>query len=279
MGINGATVNSIISLTTDFGTDDIYVAAMKGIILTINPQVSIVDICHSIKPQNTTQAAFLINSVYKYFPAGTIHVIVVDPGVGSKRRALLVKSPTHSFIAPDNGILTPILYGTLSSSQHTRSKWAQLPDGFQAFSLTNPQFWHHPISTTFHGRDIFAPIAAHLSLGTKMGSFGEQVKKVRIHPIPVSRTRKNGEQVGHIIHIDHFGNLITNLKHENLTGDTIQIRIAGRQIEKISKCYADEEGLIALIGSSEHLEISIPNGSAARTLGLGIGDIVTLRCT
>jgi len=279
MGISNAAVNSFISLTTDFGTDDIYVAAMKGIILGINPQVTIIDICHSIEPQNVGQAAFLINSAHKYFPVGTIHVIVVDPGVGSKRRALLVNSPTCFFLAPDNGILTPIIYGTNPSLQHTKSKWAQLPNGFQAFALTNPQFWHHPVSTTFHGRDIFAPVAAHLSLGEKAESFGEQVRKVRTHSIPISHTRINGEQIGQIIHIDHFGNLITNLTKNNLKGDTLHLRIAGRQIDKLSQCYADGEGLIALIGSSEHLELSIPYGSAARTLGVGIGDTVILRCT
>ncbi|HJX70178.1 MAG TPA: SAM-dependent chlorinase/fluorinase, partial [Dehalococcoidia bacterium] len=246
-------MGAIITLTTDFGTQDAYVAAMKGVILGINPGATLVDICHSIEPQNIAQAAFVIGTAYDYFPQDTIHVVIIDPGVGSQRRAIALKTPRAFFVAPDNGVLSYVIGAS--------------PEEPQAVALTNPKFWRHPVSSTFHGRDIFAPVAAHLSLGVPLEEFGEVIPSLFAFPMPHPRMGANGELIGHIIHIDHFGNLITNVKKEDLPSGKLCLEIAGQRIESLSTSYAAGDKLLAVLGSSGHLEIAAKNGSAAGLLG------------
>jgi len=152
---------AIITLTTDFGIDDSYVAEMKGVILSINPEVTIVDICHTISPQNIAQAAYILSTTNRRFPRGTIHVIVVDPGVGTERQAVLLINEHGYFLGPDNGVLSYVV--------------EEAGEGIEAFAITNPSFWLSPLSNTFHGRDIFAPVAAYLSLGTSPQEFGDLI--------------------------------------------------------------------------------------------------------
>jgi hypothetical protein len=252
----------IVTLTTDFGLRDAYVASMKGVILGINPRATLVDICHHIEPQGITQAAFVLETTHRYFPPGTIHVVVVDPGVGTQRRALLLKTSSALFVAPDNGVLSYIVEEAGSE--------------MEAFHLTNPNYWHHPVSTTFHGRDIFAPVAAHLSLGTPPHEFGEPFSSPLTFPIPRPTWTADGSLHGHILHIDAFGNLITDIKAQDLTPGQVVIEVGGERIEGLTHTYTGGEKFLALIGSSGYLEVAAPKKNAASLLAAKIGDPVKI---
>lgn len=268
---------ALITLTTDFGLDDAYVAAMKGVILSINPQVTIIDLCHSIEPQNIAQAAFVLSTNYRYFPQGTIHVVVVDPGVGTERLAVLLITPSAFFLAPDNGVLSYVVEEFAPAGEEQPAageRW--LGPELRAIALSNPHFWRHPVSDTFHGRDIFAPVAAHLSLGTPATDFGDLIPTLLTLPTPRTEKRESGVLVGHVLHIDHFGNLITNIKSEDLPRGKLFVEVAGHIIEDLSPTYAEAEELMAIIGSSGHLEVSLKNGSAAKLLRAKIGDEVSI---
>jgi len=253
----------VITLTTDFGLQDPYVAAAKGVILSINPQVTIVDISHSVEPQNIRQAAFLLSTTHHYFPKGTIHVAVVDPGVGTERKAVLLVTPRGFFIAPDNGLLSYIVDETPV-------------DELQAYAITNTGYFLSPVSDTFHARDVFAPVAAHLSRGMSPQEFGEGIDSIIAFPIPRPQVGEDGALVGHILHIDRFGNLITDIKKSNLPRGRVFIEVHGHIIDDLSHTYADEDeqGLLALVGSSGNLEVSMSNSSAARFLQAKMGDEV-----
>ena len=269
----------IITLTTDFGTSDAYVASMKGVILSLNPKAVIVDICHSIEPQNVLQAAFILSTAYPYFPEGTIHLAVVDPGVGSRRKAIILKTPTAFFVAPDNGILSYIVdehAETPAAAAKTATlKPRNLPTGLEAAAITNPEFWHHPVSSTFHGRDILAPVAAHLSLGVPLHKFGDRLNQVQAFTIPRPYNAR-GSLTGCVLHIDNFGNLITNIRSSDLPAEKVTAAIGKHRINGISRFYAETEGLAAIIGSSGYLEISLKNGNAAAFLGVKVGHEVRL---
>jgi S-adenosylmethionine hydrolase len=272
----------VITLTTDFGTGDAYVASMKGVILTINPKAVIVDICHTIKPQNILQAAFILSTAYRYFPEGTIHVAVVDPGVGSQRKAIILKTPTAFFIAPDNGVLSYIIDEMNTTpakpDQHFSSspKQRKLGAGLEAVTITNPDFWRKPVSTTFHGRDIFAPAAAHLSLGTTIQKFGDSLSHVIALHIPRPFHDNQGRLTGKVLHIDNFGNLITNIRSNDLPDKRTTVKIGEQHIDGISQFYAKKVGLAAIIGSSGYVEISLKNGDAATSLNARVGDEIRL---
>ena len=273
----------IITLTTDFGLDDPYVAAMKGTILSINPRVRIVDICHTIEPQNVLQAAFILSTTYKYFPAGTIHVAVVDPGVGSQRKSIILKTLTASFLAPDNGILSYIIDEMDTEPAKPANHFSPSPEKrklgteLEAVTITNPDFWRKPVSTTFHGRDIFAPVAAHLSLGTVIHKFGDSLSHVHAFHIPRPSRDNQGNLIGCVLHIDNFGNLITNIRSGDLPGEKTTVTIGKQHIDGISQFYAEKEGLAAIIGSSGYLEISLNNGNAAASLDARVGDEIKLK--
>lgn len=274
-------MGSIITLTTDFGTEDAYVAAMKGVILGVNPLAGVVDICHTVEPQDIARAAFVISTACEYFPQGTIHMLVVDPGVGGQRRAIILKTPRAFFVAPDNGVLSYIIEALKKESPSPQEspsglEFEGLPPGLQAVSITNPLFWHHPVSSTFHGRDIFAPVAAHLSLGVPMEEFGDNIDTVLTLPVPHPRTGEGGALIGKVIHIDRFGNLITDIKKEDLPSDQLSLNIVGHVIEGLSTSYSDGDKLLALLGSGGYLEIALRNGSAATFLGARVGDELTI---
>jgi len=270
-------VSSVITLTTDFGVDDAYVATMKGVILSINPEANIVDITHSIEPQNIRQAAFILDYSYRYFPKKTVHVAIVDPGVGSERRGIVLKTPSALFVAPDNGVLSYVI-DELSSNEDLTVQYSKdqdlvtLGNGFEAIAITEPRFWRHPVSTTFHGRDIFAPVAAALSLDISPYELGEKITSLQIFPIPKPFVDYQGNLAGNVLYVDHFGNLITNIKKSDLPSKDILIGAAGHSIQGITNYYAEGEGLMAIIGSSGYLEISLKNGNAADFLNIGIGD-------
>ena len=271
----------IITLTTDFGLTDAYVAAMKGVILSINPQANLIDICHTIKPQNIPQAAFVLSMAYRFFPKKTIHLVVVDPGVGSERRAIILRTPSADFVAPDNGVLSYVIQQSLAKPMADKVNRQQVELGpeLEAVAITKPEFWRSPVSSTFHGRDIFAPVAARLSLGFPPISFGEAINSVTMLPLPHPYQASDGSLVGHILHIDSFGNLITNIKSDDLpqTKGAITIEVGNQLISGLSRTYAEGEGLLALIGSSGYLEIALTGGSACALLAAEVGNEVRAR--
>jgi len=276
-------MSPVITLTTDFGTDDAYVASMKGVILSINPKAVIVDVCHSVKPQNILQAAFILSTTHHYFPKGTIHLAIVDPGVGSQRQAIILKTPAAFFLAPDNGVLSYIIDELETMPVKATPHFPPGPEPrelgarIEAVAITNPDFWRHPVSSTFHGRDIFAPVAAHLSLGVPLYKFGGSVSHIYAFTIPRPYRDTEEKLTGHILHIDNFGNLITNFRGSDLPGKKVTIVIGNQQIQDISQFYAEREGLAAIIGSSGYVEISLKNGDAAAFLQAKVGDEVRVR--
>jgi S-adenosylmethionine hydrolase len=253
MGLGGSAV-TVIALLTDFGTADGYVGIMHGVILRINPAATVVDVCHEVPPQHVRAAAFILATVYPYFAPDTIHVVVVDPGVGSERQAIAVQTARGVFVAPDNGVLSYVL--------------AREPT-LQMVQLTNTEYWLASLSSTFHGRDLFAPVAAHLSRGVPLSDLGCVVQNLVRFALSVPHVAEDGTIHGEVLHVDRFGNLITNLTRELLPmGHQVRIQIAGREVSGPAASYAQvrEGDLLALFGSSGYLEIAMRNGNAAAVL-------------
>lgn len=251
---------AIITLTTDFGVDDPYVAVMKGVILSINPDANIVDICHTVKPQDIAQAAFILSTTYRYYPKGAIHIAVVDPGVGTKRQTVLLITHHGFFIGPDNGVLSYVVEESLPN--------------VESIALTNNRYWLSPLSSTFHGRDVFAPVAAHLSKGVSPGDFGDAIPSIATIFIPRPKVGEDGVLKGRVIHIDRFGNLITDIRDPDLPDGRLFVEVGGHIIDDLSPSYEEGEDLLAVMGSESRLEISVKNGSAAKFLKSKVGDEV-----
>ena len=255
-------MSRVITLLSDFGAADHYVAAMKGVILSINPEATLVDISHNVQPQNIAQAAFLLDSAWKYFPEGTIHLVVVDPGVGSERKTVILQHPQGLFVAPDNGVLSYVLAECAPKGK--------LRPGTKAVSLSNRKLGMPMVSPTFHGRDIMAPAAAFLSMGAPIEELGDPVERLVTIPIP-RPLRKRNALIGHVIHIDSFGNLITDVRNADVPSRNMSIEVLGHRIEGLVEYYAQKDGLVALFGSSDRLEIAFANGSAAAFTGAKVG--------
>ncbi len=256
---------SVLTLLTDFGTQDGFVGVMKGVIWGICPETKIADISHQIKPQNVMQGALTLSRVAPYFGNGTAHVAVVDPGVGTQRRAIAAEIGNQFYVAPDNGLLTLLIED--AEEKHFPIKIVE---------LTNPDYWLHDITSTFHGRDIFAPIGAHLAAGISLKELGTTIDNpVRLEfPQPIKTT--TGWEA-RITLIDHFGNLRTNLPVEKLEED-FEIRILGHEINEFTKSYGRSApgDLIALADSGGYLEIAVVNGSAEKKLGAKTGELVEI---
>ena len=254
----------IITLTTDFGEKDGYVGTMRGVILNICPQAVLADLSHDIPPQDIRTAAFVLYQAFSYYPPHTIHCVVVDPGVGSKRRAIAVRTNRGIFVGPDNGVFGLVLQ-------------AGEVNVLEAVTLTNPAYHLTPISATFHGRDIFAPAAAHLAGGVLLTELGPSaINLVRLdfelHP-------QNG--VYRIIHIDRFGNLILSLTVNDIKNpDQVTFSVGTQIIRSLSRAFADVSvgQFLAYVGSSRgHIEIALRNGNAARQLGVKVGDAIRVK--
>lgn len=253
----------IITLLTDFGTRDHYVAAVKGVILRIVPQAQLVDITHEVSPQDVLAGALLLAEALPWFPDGTIHVAVVDPGVGTERRIIVACWGSQLIIAPDNGLIT--IADSVQPVQHV-------------FEVTNPDFRLVEVSDTFHGRDIMAPTAALLACGRAPADVGSPIQDVvRLTLPPVKR---EGDRLfGEVIHIDRFGNLITNVTASDLEGVTpTAAHLAGRPIPWNTGSYAQQPPgtLLALIGSGRRLEIAVTSGSAHQLLNVRVGEVVEI---
>ncbi|MGB9959141.1 MAG: SAM hydrolase/SAM-dependent halogenase family protein [Candidatus Bathyarchaeales archaeon] len=257
----------IITLTTDFGLVDPYVAEMKAVILKINPDVKIVDVSHQIQKFNIRMGAYILAAAAPYFPYGTIHVAVVDPGVGTRRKPIVVEAENGFFIGPDNGVLA--LAANRQGIKHV-------------YEIANPKFMMPKISSTFHGRDIFAPAAAFLSKGVLPSEFGSVIRKI-VTPRFAKIVCKGDMLTGEVIHVDSFGNIVTNLTWNELewacAKDTVKIKLKEFELSlKLCKAYAEVKPQmpLAIIGSHDFLEISINKGSAAETFNVKPGDKVTL---
>jgi len=258
------TDRSCITLLTDFGLTDAYVGVMKGVIVGIAPGTTLIDLSHLVPPQDIATAAWLLHTSHPYFPPGTIHLCVVDPGVGSARLPIAVSTPRAFFVAPDNGVLSYIL--------------ASEPI-VAAVALSNPAYHLPQQSTTFHGRDIFAPAAAHLAAGVPLAELGEPLEPARLERLPLygPELQANGLRA-HVLHIDHFGNLITDVgpdrAAELLTGVTPTVTINNVTITRRYRYYAEapEDGTPFLVAdSSGHVAIAVRNGNAAALLGVKRG--------
>lgn len=253
--------SGIITLTSDFGYGGEYVGVMKGVILRINPKCQLIDITHQISPQNIFQASLVLQNSYSFFPKGTIHMVIVDPGVGTARRPIIIKKEGYFFVGPDNGVFTPII-----------------KEGkFTAFEITFRPSLKWPESSTFHGRDIFAPTAAYLSLGKEAQKFGPPIANLQRldWPLPVLKGQK---VIGQILLADPFGNLITNITRDffesQIASRRFQIKGKGWSISCLQKTY-DQVPVgqpLALFGSAGFLEIAINRGNASQALQLKPGD-------
>jgi S-adenosyl-L-methionine hydrolase (adenosine-forming) len=252
--------SGIITLTTDFGTRDPFVGIVKGVILGVFPQAKIVDLTHQVPPQNIEAAAWVIKDAYQYFPRGTVHMVVVDPGVGSDRRALALKSEGHYFVGPDNGLFSPLL---------DRAE--------VVISLSREELFRDQVSATFHARDVFAPVAAGLAKGLALEETGDKIED----PVRIELPRAVAEEGtirGRVIEIDLFGNLITNIPAEMIPKGRVLVMVGDNEVMGIGYSYAALSNTApgAIIGSHGRLEIALKNGNAADFLGAGIGEKVEL---
>jgi S-adenosylmethionine hydrolase len=251
----------LITLTTDFGTDSPYVAAMKGVILGINPNARVLDLSHNIPPQDLRHVSFFLAEAIPYFPPDTLHVVVVDPGVGTERAILFVAVAGQRLLVPDNGCWTLLARGH--------------PQPLRVLRVSEPRFWRGTVSPTFHGRDIFAPVAAYLTLGISPGELGQPVKQWQVLDWPAP-CRKTDCLTGEVIFVDHFGNLITNIPGsalEPFKRQALQVRIGQTDVPRQDRTYADARrgDLVCLVGSSGLLEVAVVQGNAALTLSAAAG--------
>lgn len=260
----------VIALLTDFGVDDPYVGVMKGVILSINPNAIIVDITHSVGKYQVLQGALILKSFYKYFPKGTIFTVIVDPGVGSVRRAIAIRTSSYVFIGPDNGVLTPAAFDD------------GIIDVYEIKKYTLPV-----VSRTFHGRDVFAPVAAYISKGVPIEDVGGRISVDSIVTIEVSSAEvRSGEVIGKVIYIDSFGNAVTNIYPNNLRslgideGGLVNVEVGGVHYRiPWVKAYSDvKQGEPLIITNSfNYIELSVNQGNASKTLKLEIGSEIVVK--
>jgi S-adenosyl-L-methionine hydrolase (adenosine-forming) len=260
--------NAIITLTTDYGTNDHLVGTLKGVILKINPEVTIVDITHNVTPYDLLDGALAIGSAFSYFPSRTIHVVVVDPGVGTERRPILVTADNQYFVAPDNGVLSLV--------------YERDPNVVVRHANVE-HYYLQPVSKTFHGRDVFAPVAAWLSKGWQTASMGEVIEDYKRLAMPRPKA-SDGVMKGIVMRVDGFGNLVTNFRQEDLSEDArksgkVHLKVGEREVSRLVETFAAGSSgeAIAYLGSAGYVEIAVNKGNAAKTLGLGRGAAVVLQ--
>ncbi|MCY4558615.1 MAG: SAM-dependent chlorinase/fluorinase [Chloroflexi bacterium] len=273
-------------LATDFGLADAYVGMVRGVVFSINPHAHVIDLTHGVGPQDVRHGAVVLADAHAYFPDGSIFVAVVDPGVGTDRPAILLETPQHRFVAPDNGLLTLVCrrYDPEIGGSDTSGP-AEVPNGCTAWRLTNPEYWRHPVSATFHGRDVFAPVAAHLSTGVSPNALGDPTTRITALSLPTPRPEGNVIR-GRIIFADAFGNLVSDITADILNdmrvlgreSETV-VSIAGQEIAGLSRTFHDPpgDGLKALLGSHGRLEVALVDGDASSALGASSGTEIVFR--
>jgi S-adenosyl-L-methionine hydrolase (adenosine-forming) len=267
----------IITLTSDFGLRDAYVATVKGVILSVCRDAVIVDVTHQVPAQDVAHGAFVIADAYDSYPSDAVHVCVVDPGVGTGRRAVALVTPRGLFVAPDNGLLTRVVAKLLAQASVDLSTqdpgFLPVPPGCKAYVLQEPKYWRSTVSNTFHGRDVFAPVAAHLANGVKPANLGVETDVLVALPEQLPEILFNSVK-GAVVYVDSFGNLITNIAGEAIGQGEAVVEVGGRRIEGPVRTFADTDGLMALVGSFGFLEIALRDGSAAAELGVRVGETV-----
>src|SRR5271165_116319 len=254
----------VVTFTTDFGLQDPFVGIMHGVVLTIHPETQIVDVCHDIPSFDVLDAAWTIAQSYRFFPPRSVHVVVVDPGVGSARRPILAETNDYIFVAPDNGVLSLIE--------------AREPK-FTVRHITSDRYFLQPVSQTFHGRDIFSPVAAWLSKGVEPAEFGPEISDYVRLPLPVVEHIGENSLRGAVLKVDKFGNLITNLNEQEApalfaaTTPSVKLLVAGLEIRRVCRSYAEggDDEFFAIIGSSGYVEVAARQASAAEKLSAGVG--------
>jgi S-adenosylmethionine hydrolase len=259
---------NIVTLITDFGLKDGNVGVMKGVIWGIAPQAQISDLSHLIAPQNVREAALILLRSAPYFPQGTVHVVVVDPGVGTARRPVAARLGDQYFVGPDNGVISMWL-----------ERVESLGEAVQFVHLDRPEFWLPQVSHVFHGRDIFAPVGGHLAAGVSLERLGSPIADPLRLDLPIPVRGADGWR-GEVIHLDHFGNISTNIRQEHLERDQVAtVRLCGVNINGMVHTFGERSPgeLIALFGSTGNLIVSVVNGSAAQRLGAKVGDPVEVR--
>jgi S-adenosylmethionine hydrolase len=268
-------MSPVITLTTDFGARDAYAGVMKGVILTRAPEATIIDLTHEIGPQDTLEAAFVFEGAWRFFPAGTVHVVVVDPGVGTNRRRVAIAAGGHFFVGPDNGCLSGALPTTLRGRRRASEAYAaspvRVPPELSVCAIEDESLFLPSVSATFEGRDVFAPVAAYLAHSRGLDRVGPRVEAVEAFPVFRAPATSEGVE-GIVLRCDRFGNLITDILAEDIAGAS-QAAIAGRNVPTV-RTYGAGAGLCALAASSGYVEVALPNGSAAAALGIGAGERV-----
>jgi len=256
----------IMTLLTDFGTDDTYVGQIKGVIAGICPPALVIDLTHAVRPQAVEQGAFLLETALGAFPADTVHLAVVDPGVGTERAGLAIRAGSHIFVGPDNGLLSCVVPLGLRPAEPSR---IAVPAGVTAVALRPPPA--RVVAATFHGRDVFAHAAARLARGGAVESCGDPVDSLVALPPFRARERPDGTLEGRVLHIDRFGNVVTNVHVMQLHGRSLAAKLGETRIAAFVRTYGEGESLVCLIGSSGFLEIAEVNGNAAARLSADLG--------
>jgi S-adenosyl-L-methionine hydrolase (adenosine-forming) len=256
----------VVTFTTDFGLTDAFVGIMHGVVLNIQPDTRIVDVCHSITSYDILDGAWTIAQAYRFFPPRTVHVVIVDPGVGGTRRPIVVETEDYIFVAPDNGVLSLI--------EARESK-------FVVRHITAERYFLQPVSQTFHGRDIFAPVAGWLSKGVAPGEFGPEISDYVRAPLPQVESVGENSLRGVVVKVDKFGNLVTNIAESDVLGmagkgSPVSILISGQTLTRICRSYAEggDDEVFAIIGSSGYLELAAKQASAAEKLAASVGSPV-----
>jgi len=261
---------SIVTLTTDFGEQDYYVGAMKGVILDVSPDTEVIDLCHNVLPYDILDAAFTIAQSYRWFPLRTVHLVVVDPGVGTQRRPILVSGDRHFFIGPDNGV-----FSFIYPEQEKLTVW----------HITGDHYFHQPVSNTFHARDVFAAVAGWLAKGVEARQFGDEIEDYVKLSIPKAQAVNDKSWKGMVLKVDRFGNVITSIAAADCPAlfaeptPPFKLTAGGKDITKLVPNYAEggQGEIFALLGSSGYLEIATNRGGAGKLLGLNRGAEVTLQ--
>ena len=271
--------SGIVTLLTDFGLSEAYVGVMKGVILAIAPNAKLVDLTHDVPPQAVDGAAFLIEGAWRYFPAGTVHLVVVDPGVGTRRRRIALRSEGQYFVGPDNGVLSAALPDVVRGARAADAGYVvrevALPPDIEAVLIESEAVLRQPLSATFEGRDAFAPAAAHLAVGGSLSDLGPSTSTMQALPAFRAPRAADGSLAGRVVHVDHYGNLITDIRGEDLLAAPL-IEVAGRTL-RLVHTYGESDRLCAIVSSAGSVEVALPNGSAAEALGVGRGAVVIAR--
>ncbi len=267
-----------VALLTDYGLSGPYAGVLTAVVLSINPEAAVFDLSHLIRPQQVEEGAFVLGQVLPFLPQATVCVGVVDPGVGTPRRAIALKAGRLTFVGPDNGLFSAALQTRPEGgTEPGTAVEVPLAPGCVAVELVNPEFFLQPVSHTFHGRDIFAPVAAHLTLGRRLSDLGPALTTMQAFPAWRAMAGSDGSLSGRVVFVDSFGNLVTDVHSEDLPAGPVRVEVAGRAFTGLQQSFQEGPEFAVYVGSSGYLEIARRNADAAAALGAGRGSRVLVR--